>query len=138
MSGDLCTNFVLNDPPHDGLGCTRRSLNYGHCPLILFAILKEYMSQISLETIKKIAALSGLALNEADLEKFRVQFEEILGYVEQLNDVDTSGLAPSYQVTGLTNVMRADEIIDYGVSQDKLLSNAPSQRDGSIEVRKVL
>lgn len=96
------------------------------------------MSNISVETIKKIAALSGLALDEADLEKFRAQFEEILTYVEQLNDVDTTGLEPSYQVTGLSNVTRPDEIIDYGVGREALLSNAPTQKDGSILVRKVL
>jgi len=96
------------------------------------------MSSISVETIKKIAALSGLALDEVDLEKFRGQFEEILTYVEQLDDVDTTGLEPSYQVTGLKNVTRSDEIIDYGVSQEALLSNAPDKQDGMIRVRKVL
>ena len=96
------------------------------------------MSQISLETIKKIAVLSGLALDEGELEKFRAQFEEILGYVEQLNDVDTNGVEPSYQVTGLKNVTRSDEVIDYAVDQAALLGNAPAQRDGSIMVRKVL
>ena len=96
------------------------------------------MSSISVETIKKIAALSGLALDEVDLEKFRGQFEEILSYVEQLNDVETDGLEPSYQVTGLKNVTRPDEIIDYGVSQEALLANAPDKHDGMIRVRKVL
>lgn len=96
------------------------------------------MSHISLDDVKKVAMLSGLTLSEHDLQKFQKQFEEILGYVEQLNRVDVSGLEPTYQVTGLTNIKRPDEIIDYGVSQADLLKNAPRHRDGSIEVEKVL
>lgn len=96
------------------------------------------MSQITIDDVKKVASLSGLLLSDDDLELYRGQFEEILAYVEQLNSVDLSGLEPTYQVTGLTNVTRTDEIIDYKVSTEKLLENAPAQQDNQIKVRRVL
>jgi len=96
------------------------------------------MSLLSTADIQKIAQLSGLYLTEAELEKYQGEFEEILGYVRQLDDVDVTGLEPTYQVTGLKNITRPDQIIDYGLSRQQLLANAHRQRDGSIEVPKVL
>lgn len=96
------------------------------------------MSHISIADVKKVAVLSALALSDDQLKKFQVQFQEIIDYVEQLNDVDVNGLEPTYQVTGLKNVTRPDVVIDYGVSQAELLKNAPATLDNSIKVRKVL
>lgn len=96
------------------------------------------MSQITIDDVKKVANLSGLLLSADELELYRTQFEEILNYVEQLNTVDLAGLEPTYQVTGLTNVTRDDEIIDYKVSTASLLENAPAQQDNQIKVRRVL
>lgn len=96
------------------------------------------MSTITTDDVQRIAALSGLALSPEELEQHRTQFEEIIGYVEKLNDVDTSGIEPTYQVTGLKNVTRADELIDYGVSTKDLLANAPDKLDDQIKVRRVL
>lgn len=96
------------------------------------------MSQVTVDDVKKVASLSGLSLPEDELELYRDQFNEILSYVEQLNAVDLEGLEPTYQVTGLSNVTRPDEIIDYGISAEALLQNAPDQQDKQIKVRRVL
>jgi len=96
------------------------------------------MSAISKYDIQELARLSALSITEEQAEVLRNQITVILGYVELLDEVDTGDLQPTYQVNGLENVTRDDEIIDYGVSQADLLQNAPAQKDGLIEVPRVL
>lgn len=85
-----------------------------------------------------MARLSRLHLTDEEIEKYQKEIEAILGYVEQLQKVDITGLEPTYQVTGLQNIMRPDEIIDYGVTPEELLRNAPATEDGHIKVRRML
>lgn len=96
------------------------------------------MAKLSREDVLKLARLSRLRLSEAEIEQFQSEISEILGYVEQLSSVDTSGMEPTSQVTGLTNVMRKDEVIDYGTSQDELLKNAPAVEKKQFKVKRVL
>lgn len=96
------------------------------------------MADISIKDVQKVAALSGLTFNDEELEKYREQFAEILGYIDRLSTVDLADAEPTYQVTGLKNVMRDDEIIDYGVDQAALLQNAPEVSDSQIKVKRVL
>lgn len=93
---------------------------------------------ISADEVKYVASLAKIAITDDEAQQFTGELDAILGYVKQLDSVDTAGLEPTYQVTGLKNVMRPDEVIDYGVSREDLLQNAPRQREGSIEVPKVL
>lgn len=96
------------------------------------------MSSITIDDVKRLAQLSALYVTDEEAEALRRQLGDILGYVEQLDEVDTAGLEPTYQVTGLENVTREDEIKDYGVSQADLLKNVPEHENGQIKVRKVL
>lgn len=96
------------------------------------------MSKITKEDVLRLAKLSNIYIDDSQVEAFAKELEEILGYVETLADVDVSGISPTEQVTGLKNVMRADEVIDYGVSQKDLLKNAPSQEKNQIKVKRVL
>jgi aspartyl-tRNA(Asn)/glutamyl-tRNA(Gln) amidotransferase subunit C len=96
------------------------------------------MSKITVDEVRRIAALAKIAVTDEEAKKLAKELGDILGYVNQLDEVDTTGLEPTYQVTGLTNVTRKDEVIDYGVTRKDLLKNAPRQRDGQIEVPKVL
>lgn len=96
------------------------------------------MSKINADEVRRVAALAKIAVSDEEAEKLAKDLDEILGYVKQLENVDTTGLEPTYQVTGLTNVTRKDEIIDYGTNREALLKNAPRKRDGQIEVPKVL
>lgn len=93
---------------------------------------------ISSDDVKYVAALAKIAITDEEAVKLTKELDAILGYVKQLDAVDTTGLEPTYQVTGLKNVTRPDEVIDYGTTRDDLLKNAPRQRDGYIEVPKVL
>lgn len=60
------------------------------------------------EEVLYIAQLSRLELTEAEVEKFRTQLSSILEYVDQLQKVDTTGIEPISQITGLQNITRAD------------------------------
>ena len=96
------------------------------------------MSSISIEDVKKLAILSALSLDEAELAAMRDDLDQILGYVEQLQAVDTASVPPTYQVHDLETVTRTDEVIDYGVSRDELLHNAPNRNESSIIVPRVI
>ncbi len=86
----------------------------------------------------KLASLAKLKLTEEEIERYQTELSDILGYVEKLDEVDVTGLEPTTQVTGLTDVTRPDEIVDYGASQEDLLKNVPDRSNNSIKVRRVL
>ena len=96
------------------------------------------MADLTKEDILKLARLSRLKLTDSEVSEFQKEISEILGYVQMLDKVDTKGLKPTYQVTGLKNVSRKDELIDYGVSQEDLLKNLPARDKNYIKVRKML
>jgi len=96
------------------------------------------MSKLSSEDILKLARLARLHLSQDEVLQYQKELSSILGYVEQLDSVDVSGVEPTYQVTGLTNVTRTDELIDYGVSQADLLKNVPTKEGAYIKVRRMI
>jgi aspartyl-tRNA(Asn)/glutamyl-tRNA(Gln) amidotransferase subunit C len=96
------------------------------------------MSKLSRDDVLKLAALSKLRLSGDEVEKLRSELSEILNYVETLDSVDVEKLEPTYQVTGLKNVTRPDEIKDYGYETSDLLKNAPAVQDGQFKVKRVL
>ena len=96
------------------------------------------MSKLSREDVLKLARLSRLRLSDAEVDKFSDELSEILAYVEKLNSVDVGGLEPTYQVTGLKNVMRPDKPKDYGYTPDDLLANAPATEGHQFKVKRVL
>lgn len=96
------------------------------------------MTQISIDDVHHLAQLSNLQLPDDEAETLRGDLQEILGYIEQLSELDTEGVEPTYQVTGLQNVWRHDDIDNYGVNRDELLALAPDAENNSIKVPKVL
>lgn len=96
------------------------------------------MTQISLDDVQHLARLSSLRLGDAEAEALRNDIQNIVGYVNQLSELDTAGVEPTYQVTDLQNVWREDEIDNYGVDRDTLLGLAPESQDNQIKVPKVL
>lgn len=86
----------------------------------------------------RLAHLSRLKLSEEEVEKYRGELSKILSYVETLNKVDTKNVPPTYQVTGLTSVMRDDEPIDYEAKSKDLLKNAPALSKNQFKVKRVL
>jgi aspartyl-tRNA(Asn)/glutamyl-tRNA(Gln) amidotransferase subunit C len=96
------------------------------------------MAKLTRDDVLKLAALSKLRLSEAEIDRLRSELTQILSYVEMLDDVDTLGLEPTYQVTGLKNITRSDEIKDYGYQAKDLLKNAPAVQDNQFKVKRVL
>lgn len=96
------------------------------------------MAKLSEAEVLKLAKLARLHIRDQDVPKYQKEISAILEYVEQLQNVDIKGLEPTYQVTGLKNVMRPDEVIDYGPTPADLLKNAPATQDGHIKVHRVL
>ncbi|MES2630339.1 MAG: Asp-tRNA(Asn)/Glu-tRNA(Gln) amidotransferase subunit GatC [Patescibacteria group bacterium] len=96
------------------------------------------MTQITKDDVQHLAQLSSLQLDEAEVESLRTDLENIVGYIEQLSELDTTGVEPTYQVTDLQNVWRDDAVDDYGISKDDLLALAPAAEAQQIKVPKVL
>lgn len=96
------------------------------------------MTKLSRDDVLKLARLARLRLSDEEIEKFQDEISSILGYVELLKDVDVDGLKPTYQVTGLQNVIRSDEIKDYGTDQRELLKNTPATEREFIKVKRMI
>ena len=96
------------------------------------------MSKLSRDDVLKLAALSKLRLSDDEVESLSRELSQILNYVEILDKEDVSGVEPTYQVSGLKNVSRPDEVQDYGYSVEELLKNAPAVQDGQFKVKRVL
>lgn len=96
------------------------------------------MTQITRDDVLHLAQLSSLELNDSEIDGLQTDISNILGYVDQLSQLDTSGVEPTYQVTGLESVWRDDTVINYGVSREDLLKLAPDSAENQIKVPKVL
>lgn len=96
------------------------------------------MTQISGDDVRHLAQLSSLQLSDDEAASLQVDIENILKYIEQLSELDTTGVEPTYQVTGLNNVWRDDAIINYSVTREELLALAPDQAEHQVRVPKVL
>ena len=96
------------------------------------------MADLTREDVLKLARLARIELTDDEVEEFAKEFNEILKYVEQLQAADTTGLQPTYQVTGLTNVMREDKVKDYGYSPKDLLKNVPAVEADQIKTKRIL
>ena len=95
------------------------------------------MTTISTSDIQHLASLSSLALADDEVDELRQDLENIIGYIKQLGELDTAGVEPTYQVTGLENVWREDEV-QPGISAEKLLELAPEKQNNQVKVPQVL
>lgn len=91
---------------------------------------------ISKVDVEHVAQLARLELTDSEKEKFTQEIGEILNFVDQLNLNSTSKVESVAQISGLANIARADEITNQE-NRDKMLQNAPEQKDGFIKVKKV-
>ncbi|NTW62462.1 Asp-tRNA(Asn)/Glu-tRNA(Gln) amidotransferase subunit GatC [Candidatus Saccharibacteria bacterium] len=96
------------------------------------------MTQISRDDVLHLAQLSSLQLADDEVDGLTTDIGNILGYVEQLGQLNTDGVEPTYQVTGLQNVWREDEVINYGVTREELLARSQEVVDFQVKVPKVL
>ena len=95
--------------------------------------------KISLEEVEHIAELARIELTKEEREKFSDELSDVLGYVEQLQEVDTKKIKPVSQVTGLVNVVREDIAENFEEDgREIMISNFPEGKDGCIKVRQVM
>lgn len=93
---------------------------------------------ITREEIKHIAELSRLELTEQEIIKFGGQLDSILKYVSQLNEVDTKKVEPTAQVSGLSDVWRADDVHKWNQNEVESALNQGEREDGQVKVKRVL
>ena len=95
------------------------------------------MATITINDVQRLASLSSLHLSDDEAQALQGDLERIIKYIEQLGELDTTGVEPTYQVTGLENVWRDDEVVS-DVGRDALLALAPDQQNNQVKVPKVL
>jgi aspartyl-tRNA(Asn)/glutamyl-tRNA(Gln) amidotransferase subunit C len=96
------------------------------------------MTDVSRSDVVQLATLSSLQLNDDEIDTLQQDIAAILTYVQQLAELDTDGVEPTYQVTDLENVWRDDAVIDEQVTREQLLNLAPESAEHQIKVPKVL
>ncbi|MEM9145108.1 MAG: Asp-tRNA(Asn)/Glu-tRNA(Gln) amidotransferase subunit GatC [Pseudomonadota bacterium] len=92
---------------------------------------------IDIDTARRIARLARIRVEEERLPKLAEELSGILGWVEQLGEVDVDGVEPMTSVTPMALAMRADAVTDGG-KRDQVLANAPDHREGFFAVPKVV
>lgn len=92
---------------------------------------------IDKDTAARVAKLARIKVEEDALPALAQEFNNILGFIEQLNEVDVEGVEPMTSVTPQKLKRRVDDITD-GDQQDKVLANAPDAREGFFAVPKVV
>ena len=101
------------------------------------AIETEHPMSIDIVTARKVAKLARIRVEEADLPPLAEKLSGILGLMEQLNEVDVTGIEPMTSVTPQRLKRRADVVND-GDRQAAVLANAPDAREGFFAVPKVV
>lgn len=92
---------------------------------------------LSKEDVKKVASLARIRMEDEQLETMAPQLSNIIGFVEQLAEVDTNNVEPLANVVDITLNLREDKITD-GNYADKVLANAPESTQGYFVVPKVV
>lgn len=88
-------------------------------------------------TVAKVANLARIRIEEKDLDSLANELNNILGWVEQLGEVDTDGVAPMTSVADMQLRWREDKVSDGGYGED-IVANAPTSEDGFFAVPKVI
>jgi aspartyl-tRNA(Asn)/glutamyl-tRNA(Gln) amidotransferase subunit C len=88
-------------------------------------------------TVRRIAHLARIAVKDDEVEHLRVEINDVLAFVEQLSEVDVSGVEPMTSVTPMAMKKRADVVTDGGIADD-IVKNAPAAEDHFFLVPKVV
>lgn len=91
---------------------------------------------ITIKDVEHVAKLARLELTEEEKELYTKQLGDVLKYVDQMNEVDTSNVKPMAQVVDMVNVMRED-VVHYEQTKEELMANAPEKENGFFKVPKI-
>jgi aspartyl-tRNA(Asn)/glutamyl-tRNA(Gln) amidotransferase subunit C len=95
------------------------------------------LMKVNDELIEKLAHLSRLEFNEAEKEDIKKDLEKMIGFIDKLNELDTTGVEPLLHMSENVNILREDEITGM-VSREDALKNAPLHDDRFFKVPKVI
>ena len=92
---------------------------------------------ITREDVEHISWLASIKISDEEKEKFVDQFNSILDYFHQLDEVDTEGIEPTYRVVDLANVFR-DDVACKSLNQEEALKNAPKTENGYFKSPRIV
>lgn len=87
--------------------------------------------------VRYVAHLARLHLTDEEVETFQPQMEQIVGYVQQIDELDVDGVEPTSHAVAVTNVLRKD-ISRPGLDHERVMANAPSEKNGLFAVPKIV
>ena len=92
---------------------------------------------VDIQTVRRVARLARIAVTHEEAERMSGELNRILGFVEQLNEVDVSGVEPMTSVIPMEMKKRQDKVTDGGIVED-VLRNAPAREGNYYVVPKVV
>ena len=92
---------------------------------------------VNIDTVKRVAKLARIAVDDEKAARMQGELNAILGFVEQLNEVDVDGVEPMTSVVEMDMKKREDLVTDGGIA-DEVTSNAPKSEDNFFMVPKVI
>ena len=88
-------------------------------------------------TLERVAYLARIKINNSEIDKMTEELNNIMKWIEELNEVDITNVQPMTGVSNMTLREREDKVTDGGY-QDKIVNNAPEKIDNSFTVPKVI
>ena len=92
---------------------------------------------ITKEDVEHISWLASIKIEDEEKDEFVEQFNSILEYFHQLDEVDTDGVEPTYRVVDLANIFREDVAFE-SLSQEEALKNAPRRENGYFKSPRIV
>lgn len=92
---------------------------------------------ITKKDVEHVALLARIELTEAEKERYTKDFNDIIGFVNKLNELDTEDIPPTAHVLDLQNVFRED-VVAPSLEREMALQNAPEQKGGLFSVPKII
>ena len=92
---------------------------------------------VNIDEVRHLATLSEIDLTDQELASLTTDIDHIVDYINQLDELDTDGVEPTFQLTGLENIWREDKI-EPQLPRQQLLNLAPAVEDNQVKVPKVL
>lgn len=92
---------------------------------------------ITIKDVKHVAILSRLGLDNDELQKYEEELNDVLNFMEKLNELDTQGVEPTSHVLDIHNVFRSD-VVERSLDLEDVLANAPDRDDDYFKVPSIL
>lgn len=94
-------------------------------------------NKIDDEMMEYVSILAKLELSDEEKRQAKQDMQQMLDYVDKLNELDTSGIEPMSHIFSVSNVFRED-VVENGDDRENMLANAPEQKDGQYQVPKTV